>query len=242
MSIGTVLEVLDDGDALARRVAEWVSTVAGAKHGTIAIALAGGSTPRRLYQCLATPPWCDEFPWPRTHWFWGDERFVPHDDPRSNYRLVHETLLARAPVPPAHVHPIPTEDTTPAAAAESYQKTLESFYGSARLDPSRPLFDITLLGLGADGHTASLFPGSIALTERQRWSAAVTDAGAEHRITLTWPALESSRHAAFLVTGSDKRAVFARLRRGDQALPAARLRPVGQLRWFADTAAAGEIP
>lgn len=234
------LEVLADREALAQRGADWLAGLAAATDGVVAVALSGGSTPRRLYELLAEPLWRGAFPWERTHWFWGDERFVPWDDARSNYRMVREALLSRAPVPPANIHPIPTAGMTPEAAASAYQATLQSFYGAARLDPARPLFDVTLLGLGPDGHTASLFPGTSVLAERQRWVAAVADAAPEPRITLTYPALESSRYVAFLVAGEDKRAVFERLRRGDQALPAACLRPCGALFYFADAAAAGE--
>jgi 6-phosphogluconolactonase len=233
------LEILADHDALARRVADWLGALAS-KGGVVGVALSGGSTPRRLYKLLAEPPWRDAFPWDRVHWFWGDERFVPPNDARSNYRMAREALLSRAPIPAANVHPIRTDDTTAETAAAAYQKTLESFYGAARLDPARPLFDVTLLGVGTDGHTASLFPGSAVLTERQRWVAAVVGSAPEPRITLTYPALESSRHVAFLVAGAEKRTVLERLLDGDQTLPAARLRPTGHLFWFVDAAAAGK--
>jgi 6-phosphogluconolactonase len=234
------LEVLSDAEALSRRMAEWLLEAAAAKHGVFTVALAGGSTPQRLYQLLAGSPHCDRFPWSRTHWFWGDERFVPHDDPQSNYRMVREALLSRAPIPRAHIHPIPTEGT-PDEAASAYEHELKSFYGAERLDPARPLFDVTVLGLGRDGHTASLFPDAAVLAERDRWVAAVVGVKAEARITLTYPALESSRNAAFLVTGENKRATLTRLRRGDRSLPAARLHPSGTLWIFGDAAAAGVV-
>ncbi|MGO8917033.1 MAG: 6-phosphogluconolactonase [Stellaceae bacterium] len=233
------LEILGDSEALSRRVADWMLDLATAKAGAFAVALSGGSTPRQLYQLLAGPPYRAAFPWSRTHWFWGDERFVPRDDAQSNYRMVREALLSRAPVPAVNIHPIPTEDVGAEAAASAYERELKSFYGAARLDPARPLFDVTLLGLGPDGHTASLFPGTAVLAERERWVAAVIGAKAETRITLTYPALESSRHAAFLVAGKEKRAILERFRRGDDALPAARLHPGGTLWLFADAAAAG---
>lgn len=231
------LETLADAEALSHRVADWLLEMATAKDGIFAVNLSGGSTPRRLYECLAGQPYRDTFPWSRTHWFWGDERFVPHDDARSNYRMVREALLSRASIPAGNVHPIPTEGITPEAAASSYERQLKSFYGAERLDPDRPLFDVTLLGLGSDGHTASLFPGTAVLAERNHWVAAVIDAKSEARITLTYPALESSRNAAFLVEGQEKRAILKRLCRGDDSLPAARLRPAGVLRVFADEAA-----
>jgi 6-phosphogluconolactonase len=234
------LEILADPEALARRVADWLLAAATAKDGVFAVALSGGSTPRRLYEHLAGLPYRDGFPWSRTHWFWGDERFVPHDDALSNYRMVREALLSRVPIPAINIHPIPTEGVSPEAAASAYERELKSFYGAERLDPARPLFDMMLLGLGPDGHTASLFPGTAVLAERDRWVAAVVGAKSEARITLTYPALESSRHAAFLVAGKEKRAIFGRLRRGDDTLPAARLHPTGALRIFCDEAAVGQ--
>jgi 6-phosphogluconolactonase len=234
------LEILADPEALARRVADWLLAVALAKKDRFAVALSGGSTPRRLYELLAAPPWRAVFPWDRTHWFWGDERFVPPDDALSNYRMAREAMLSHAPVPAANIHPVPTEGIAPAAAAAAYEAELKSFHGAASLDPARPLFDVTLLGLGPDGHTASLFPGTAVLAERERWVAAVVGAKSEARITLTYPALDSSRDAAFLVAGSEKREMLERLRRGDESLPAARLRPVGRLWLFADVAAAGK--
>lgn len=233
------LEILADREALARCTADWLVETATSAAGRFAVALSGGSTPRRLYELLATLPWCDTFPWERVHWFWGDERLVPRDDERSNYRMVREALLAHAPIPPGHIHAVPVEGM-PDRAAVAYERELKTFYGAGRLDPARPLFDVVLLGLGADGHTASLFPGTSALDERERWAVAVAGVQPEPRVTLTYPVLESCRHAAFLVAGTDKRAVFDRLRSGDAALPAARFKPNGELHWFADAAAAGK--
>ena len=233
------LEILADREALSRRVAGWMLELATAKDGAFSVALSGGSTPRRLYRLLVEPPYRNRFPWSRTHWFWSDERFVPHDDPLSNYRMVREALLSRAPIPASNIHPISTEGITAEAAASAYERELKAFYGAGRLDPARPLFDVTFLGLGPDGHTASLFPGTSVLAERDRWVAAVGGAETEVRITLTYPALESSRHVAFLVAGEDKRTILDRIRSGDDSVPAARLHPTGTLWVFAD-AAAGE--
>jgi len=236
------LEILTDSEALARRVADWLLAAATAKEGVFAVALSGGSTPRTLYENLSEPPYRNTFPWARTHWFWGDERFVAHDDSRSNYRMVREALLSRAPIPSANVHPVPTAEVSPDEAASAYEHDLQSFYGAERFDPARPLFDVTLLGLGPDGHTASLFPGTAVLAERERWVAAVVGAKSEARVTLTYPALESSRRVAFLVVGQAKRAMLDRLRRGDETLPAGRVHPTGALYIFADAAAAEETP
>ncbi len=235
------LDIAADPDALSWRVADWLLDVATATEGTVAVALSGGSTPRLLYEHLAGPSYRDSFPWARTHWFWGDERFVSYEDKLSNYRMVREALLSRAPIPPGNVHPIPTEGVSPEAAAATYEATLKSFYGAEHLDPARPFFDATLLGLGPDGHTASLFPDTAVLAERERWVVAVVGAKPEARITLTYPLLESSRLTAFLVVGREKRAIFDRLRRGDDTLPATRLNPVGMVWLFADSAAAGTI-
>ena len=168
------------------------------------------------------------------HWFFGDERFVPHDHPDSNYRMVRAAMLDAAPVPAANVHPIPT-DGLPAEAARRYERELQEFYGAATLDPQRPLFDVVLLGLGEDGHTASLFPGTAALEERKRWVVDVLNPKQEPRITLTYPALESTRALAFLVAGAAKRAILGRVWAGED-LPAARVRgPAPD--WFIDQAA-----
>lgn len=232
--------VLPDAEALAQAAAQWLTErVLERPDGAVAVALSGGSTPRQLYERLSASPFRDRFPWARVHWFWGDERFVPPDDPRSNQRMARAAMLSRVPVPDANIHPIPTVGIDPREAARAYQRDLMAFYGAAHLDPARPLFDVTLLGLGSDGHTASLFPGTPALDERDDWAAAVLGVQPEARITLTFPALESSRHVAVLVTGEDKRAILARVRRGDTALPAARLRPAGTLTVFADAAASG---
>jgi 6-phosphogluconolactonase len=243
MKIGSQaqLEILADPEALARRVADWLLAISTACDGVFTLALSGGGTPRRLYELLAGAPYCDVFPWQRTHLFWGDERFVPHDDESSNYRMVRDAMLSRAPIPATNIHPVPTEGLTPEAAASDYERELKSFYGAAHLDPARPLFDVNLLGLGPDGHTASLFPGTAVLEERERWVAAVVGPKPT-RITLTYPALESSRHVAFLVAGKEKREIFRRFQRGEHTLPAARLRPTGTLHVFADAAAAPDMP
>jgi 6-phosphogluconolactonase len=235
------LEILADREALARRVADWLVAISTARANVFTLALSGGGTPRRLYELLSGPPYRDVFPWNRTHLFWGDERFVPRNDQSSNYRMVREAMLSRVPIPAANIHPVPTEGLTPEAAASDYERELKSFYGAERLDRGRPLFDVTLLGLGPDGHTASLFPGTAVLEERERWVAAVVGPKPA-RITLTYPALESSQHVAFLVAGAEKREIFSRYQRGEHALPAARLRPIGALHLFVDAAAAQDLP
>jgi len=235
------LEVLLDAEALAQAAAAWLTELARSREGRVAIALAGGSTPERFYERLAEPPFRNEFPWSRTHWFWGDERFAPHDDPRSNYLMAQKALLSQAPIPITNVHPIPTMGLSPQAAALAYDRELKSFYGAEDLHPSRPLFDAVILGLGSNGHTASLMPGATALDERCRWAIEVVDAGPETRITLTYPALESCFEAAFLIAGAEKKSPLKRLRADDAGIPAGRLRVEGALRIFADVEAAGAV-
>jgi len=232
--------VFENAEALARNVAEWLCRLAQASERTFAVSLSGGSTPRRLYECLAGPAIASRFPWNRAHWFWGDERFVPHDHPDSNFRMAREAFLARVPVPHGNIHAVPTEGLSPDQAAAAYETTLKRFYGADTLTPDRPLFDVTLLGIGEDGHTASLFPGQPALRETGRWAVAVIGAKAEARITLTYPALDSSRDLAFVVTGREKREVVARAQAGDRTIPAGVIRPIGRRHWFTDRAAAAE--
>ncbi|MGH7065519.1 MAG: 6-phosphogluconolactonase, partial [Stellaceae bacterium] len=214
----TRIEAVSDAGALAQAAARWITGLAGGEAGRFSICLSGGSTPRRLYQLLAAAPYRDALPWDRVHWFWGDERFVPWDHPDSNYRMAREAMLAHSPAPAENIHPIETTGM-PADGARAYEQTLKAYYGADALDPARPLFDVMLLGLGPDGHTASLFPGNDVLDERRRWAAEVIGAREEDRITLTYPVLESSRHAAFLVAGADKREMLARALAGDRALP-----------------------
>jgi 6-phosphogluconolactonase len=228
----------DDADALARGAAEWLCALAVASTGKFSVCLSGGSTPKLLYRHLADPLMASRFPWSRTYWFWGDERFVPHDHPDSNYRMAAEAFLSHVPVSPENIHAVPTENLTPEQSAAAYEATLKTFYGTDMMTPDRPLFDVTLLGIGDDGHTASLFPGQPALDETQRWAVAVIGAKSEARITLTYPALDSSRDVAFLATGPEKRDMVARAQNGDRTLPAARIDPVGRLHWLTDRAAA----
>jgi len=231
--------VLPDAQALATHAANWTAGILQARPGPVSVALSGGSTPKLLYETLAAAPFVNRVPWDRVHWFWGDERFVPQSDARSNYRMTMQAMLDRAIVPPGNVHPIPTEGVTAEEGAARYQALLQAFYGAPLLDPVRPLFDIVLMGLGTNGHTASLFPGTPVLHERRAWAAAVTPEGEPTRITLTYPVLESCRHAAFLVAGADKRDILARVRAGAAELPAAHFHPTGELHWFTDQAAAG---
>jgi 6-phosphogluconolactonase len=222
---------------LARYVASWLLNRILVVSGVPAVCLAGGETPVILYRMLAEAPWRDRIPWQRVHWFWSDERFVRSDDPRSNYHMARAALFDHVPVPIDNIHPIVTDRDLQESAA-AYEQVLKQFHGASRLSVDQPLFSATLLGIGADGHTASLFPGSAALDERTRWVAAVPEAQPEPRITLTIPALERSSEIAFLVTGARKRDILGRVRR-DCDLPASRIATAGRLHWFVDRAAAG---
>ncbi len=221
-------------ERFAAHAAGWLAARLPQRDGGLAVLLTGGATPRPVYEALAAPPLVDQVPWPRIDWYFGDERFVPQDHPDSNFRMARETLFARAPIRPTNIHAIPTEGVTLAEAAERYESELR------RLRERRgegPLFDASLLGIGADGHTASLFPGHPALAETARWVVAVESARGP-RISLTRPALDLSRALAFIAAGKEKRAIVARLRAGADDLPVARIAPVGELRFILDREAA----
>jgi 6-phosphogluconolactonase len=233
------MDISADPEALAHRVAQWITDLACHAGGRFSVALSGGSTPKRLYQLLADAPYRDAMPWERVHWFFGDDRFVPRDAPESNYGMARDALFAHSPIPPANIHGIPVEGA-PADGARVYERELKAYYGSDRLDPARPLFDVVLLGMGPDGHTASLFPGKPAVEVLDRWVVEVPEPGLNPhvpRVTLTYPALESSRSVAFVAAGADKHTMMNRVISGDRALPSARVNPVGGLVWFIDQAA-----
>ena len=236
VSTGTV-SVYPDADAVADAVASWLLAQAAGKE-RFTVSLSGGSTPKRLYERLASPAYRDRFPWDKTEWFFGDERFVPKDDKDSNFRMVTEAMLSRVPASPDSVHAFDTTLASPEEAAIAYEEELKCFYGADALDPARPLFDVMLLGLGPDGHTASLIPGQPVLDERERWATAVTQGRPEARLTLTYPVIASSRAIAFLVTGQDKAEMLAHVRSGAEDVPAGRLRSAGEVHWFVDRAAA----
>jgi len=233
------LLVTDDPAALARVAADHLFTWTMETSNPVRVALSGGSTPRRTYQELAGPRFIDRFPWQRVHWFWGDERFVPPDHPDSNFRMAREAMLDAAPVSRENIHPIPTVDLSPDDSAAAYEVLLRIAYGEPHLVPGRALFDISLLGLGDDGHTASLLPGEPVLYDRTHWVAAVAHGRPESRITLTYPAINASRHIAFLVSGASKQTILREVLAGRSTAPAARLEPSGDLVFIADRAAAG---
>ena len=233
MSIQGDAEILDTPAALAARAAEIIAGRVKVARYPFRILLSGGSTPRATYQLLAQM----DLDWDCTELFFGDERFVPPDHPDSNYRMVRESLLATGRVSPRKLLAIPT-DGTPDSAAARYDEILRQQYGAGTLEAGVPLFHLTLLGLGDDGHTASLLPGQPVLRERERWAVAVPQGRSEPRITVTYPALESSELILFLVAGQAKRDALAQARGG--ALPAGGIKPQGEVLWLVDQAAAGE--
>ena len=235
MTIAGRIEIVKDLDALSARAAELIGDRIRKADAPFRLALAGGTTPRGCYQRLSH---LAQVPWENVEIYLGDERFVPPDDPRSNYHLLHQTLLAGGRVHPRGVFAMPT-DGTPESAARRYEEILRQQYGASLLSPAAPLFDLQLLGLGEDGHTASLLPGEPVLDERAHWVAAVPDGREEPRLSLTYPALESSRLIVFLVSGAGKKDALARARIADPSLPAGRLKPQGDVVWLADEAAAG---
>ncbi|MGA3292615.1 MAG: 6-phosphogluconolactonase [Candidatus Acidiferrales bacterium] len=237
--------VYPDLDALSRGAFNELRRVmddAVKERGRFTIALSGGRTPAKLYELWAQVE-AQNVPtaWGCVHLFWGDERYVSHDDPLSNYRMTRETLIQHVPIPAANVHPMPGPENfaTPQDASDAYEFELRKFFGSAP-----PAFDLQLLGLGVEGHTASLFPGSPALEEKLRWVAAVeVQAKPPRRMTLTPVVLNQGRNTFFLVSGADKREILEALRKepqsGPSQYPAGRIQPVGRTLWLLDQAAGG---
>ncbi len=230
-----------DQEALSRAAAEEVAkraAVAVENHGRFDLVLAGGHTPRRLYEILAAE-YRERVNWSKTHLFWGDERYVPPGDPSSNYRMARESLVQPLGISRGNVHAMPTSFPDPDAAARAYEETLHGHFGAAG-----PEFDLVLLGIGPEGHTASLFPGSPALEEKKRWVLSVrAPAVPPVRLTLTLVALNAARDVFFLVSGGDKRAIVRKLRQlkpGEaNNYPAARIAPRGEAVLFLDRAAGG---
>jgi 6-phosphogluconolactonase len=236
------LRVFDDLNELSLRAAEAAAraineSVRGT--GRCSVVLSGGSTPRTLYGLLASE-FRDQIPWAHVHVFWGDERYVSPHDPDSNYRMARETLLDHVPCPAGNVHPMPTHFPSSDAAARDYEKTLRNYFGT-----DWPSFNLVFLGLGAEGHTASLFPGSPALGERTRWVVAVkTPADPPLRLTLTLPALTRATNIYVLVAGSTKARALHEVLIGvpdPNTYPVSGVRLTeGTLIWWVDREAAAE--
>jgi 6-phosphogluconolactonase len=237
------LDVRDDAGAVAREAANrFTSIVADAvEHRGIArVALSGGSTPKAVYPLLLEPARRDAIDWSAVEFFWGDERAVPPDHPESNFGVAYGMLISQLPgVHPHRIHRMQAEATDIDAAALAYETELRLAF-DARGD-APPAFDLVWLGMGPDGHTASLFPGTPALDEEERWTVATWVPTREAwRVTLTYPVLNAARETLFVVTGADKADALARVRSGDAEMPAARVRGPA-VRWIVDAAAAAQV-
>lgn len=237
------LEIVEGPDELALAAAQWVvqaikARLQVAEH--FSLVLSGGSTPKALYQHLAHLPYARKIEWARLHLFWGDERCVPPDHPQSNYQMARQALLEHVPVPPDQIHRMRGE-LPPEEAAQAYAQELVQFFGGRQ-----PQFDLILLGMGADGHTASLFPYSPALKQSQRWVVANYVSSQESwRITLTIPAINAGQEILFLVSGADKANTLQRVLEGPsqpEELPAQFVKPAAQTPlWLVDSAAASRL-
>lgn len=234
-----MINIYADSRELCLAAAELFTSQAVAaidKKGAFRVALSGGSTPRQLYEELAKPFWRDRINWEKVLIFWGDERHVPAGDALSNQNMTREALLDHIPIPADNIFPVPFTES-PAAAASQYEATLHKCF------PTLPVFDLVLLGLGKDGHTASLFPGNKALTEKTRWVCSSRPlSGGPDRVTLTYPVINQAATICFLVTGTDKAGIVREIIEGHASAvpyPAEKICPVnGQLIWLLDQAAA----
>ena len=245
------VKVFETAEELSRAAADFVArraVEAGRAGGGFTLALSGGSTPKRLYQFLAEEPLRGAFPWGESHFFLGDERFVAPDHPESNFGMARQALLDRVPLPGGHVHPLDTAAGTVEEAARRYEEELRKVFGRSGKDRgSRPAgdfprFDLVLLGLGPDGHTASLFPGNPVLEERRRWAVAVEAPPSyptRERVSLTLPVLNAAACVLFLAAGREKsplvKAILETPEKARSLYPAARVEPAdGELYWFLD--------
>lgn len=219
---------------LIEETALLIAFLAKATLGCFSVSLAGGSTPKGLYEHMARPDYAGKFPWGNTHFFWGDERLVPHTDSRSNFKMTREALLDKVPLPAENIHPVNTSLAGPQEAADDYERRLNIFF---KTGPGVfPSFDLVLLGLGEDGHTASLFPGDPALEITDRLAAPAKINSPEPRVTLTYPVLNNAKNIIFLVSGESKKKILEAVLpdRGKPLLyPAQKIQPPhGKLYWF----------
>jgi 6-phosphogluconolactonase len=239
----TAFDVRDSASEVAAAAADrFVEVLAEAieREGVARVALSGGGTPKRVYPLLLEPPRRDALDWRAIEFFWGDERAVPPDHPESNFGVAYAMLLSQLPAVRAdRIHRMPAEAPELDAAAVSYEAELRLAFGARGDDP--PAFDLVWLGMGPDGHTASLFPDSDALDEERRWVVANWAPAQEAwRMTLTFPVLRAARHTLFVVTGEDKAEALARVRAGDQDLPAGRVSGEA-VEWIVDAPAAMRV-
>jgi 6-phosphogluconolactonase len=210
------------------------------KRGFFRVALSGGSTPKILYQALASPPYNKEIAWDKVFFFWSDERCVPHNNPESNYLMAYENLLSKIPVPKSNIFPTEGQDKNPQASAQQYEVEIKKYFQLSGHD--FPAFDLILLGLGPDGHTASLFPGSEALSETKKLVAAnFVEKFNSWRLTFTYPTINQAHNVVFLVSGAEKAEIITQIFQspGKIPLPAQLVHPVsGKLEWYLDKNAA----
>lgn len=238
-----------DKEAVSRAAADEfarAARAATAARGRFTVALSGGSTPKRLYELLTGAPWRDVVDWGAVEIFFGDERRVPPDDPDSNYHMANQAMLEALPIPASRVHRMETERPNLDVAALGYEATLSRVFGVPAGSATPPCFDLVFLGLGPDGHTASLFPHTAALRETRRWCVPNWVPQKEtHRMTLTYPVLNHAAEVIFLVAGEDKAAPLAEVLEGasdPERLPSQRIRPVdGKLVFLIDSAAAAKL-
>jgi 6-phosphogluconolactonase len=242
------IEVLRDANAVAERAASLFMLAAqesASARGAFTAVLSGGSTPHALYAQLARQTASVKIPWRRVHLYWGDERCVPPDDPASNYGMACATLIDKVPIPPENVHRMHGEDEPEAAARAYEQQILAPPARAAAHSADVPVFDLVLLGLGADGHTASLFPHTDAVNEQHRLVVVNLAPDGGSRLTLTLPVIDAARRVFFVVTGGEKAGMVAEVLEGlrmPAAVPAQGVMPsAGTLTWLLDEAAAAEL-
>lgn len=240
-----MMHIFSKADELNEALAQFILSTAKdavAATGRFTFALTGGSSPKKLYELLTTPPYKNELPWENTYIFWGDERFVPQDDDRYNAKMAYEILLNHVPVPKNQIYPMPySASIPPEEVARQYENLLRKHFST-----SAPEFDLILLGMGDDGHTASLFPYTPVLEEKDRWVSEAYHTGQQmYRITLTAPLLNKAKNIAFLLFGENKAQVLHQVLEGDyqpEHLPTQLIKPVsGKVHWFIDEKAASKL-
>lgn len=239
----THIEIADGADTLSHAVAKHfvrVTTAAVRERGRCSVALAGGSTPKTIYRLLSDEPFRSHVIWDQIQFYWGDERHVPVDHPDSNYRMAAETLLSKVPIRARNIHRMHGEVRNADLAAREYEDDMRASFNESG---AIPRFDLILLGLGGDGHTASLFPGTPAIAERQRWCVANwVNTLSAYRLTLTLPVLNAARVVLFTVSGAEKAAIVRDVLRGTRDVPARLVQPAdGEVWWMLDRAAASEL-
>lgn len=241
------LHIYKDGTELSTAVAQWMADTIAAtlkKQDRFTIAVSGGSTPKQLHKLLAASPYKEQIDWSKMHIFWGDERAVPFDDDRNNAKMAYDTLLNFVPVPAEQIHIMRTDNITPEQSAAEYEKILHTYFDPA---PGRPetSFDLVLLGMGDDGHTLSLFPGTAVVHEEKAWATSFfLKAQDMYRITLTKTIVNRSARVAFLTTGTGKAHALKEVLEGTynpDLYPSQEIKPIGELHWFVDEAAAAQL-